>query len=176
MRHLLYLLVVVSFASCAPTYSYYTRDIHDSAKWDDASLSKVQFYVSNDIVMWRDISKGESVVTNGKIKMVNGREVEEVIIKRGTPGVYLFSPQKKQYAISFDPNDDSKYLIFGPSEKVGERYVLLAKEWDRRYGKVTYGNQVYRTSAESAFAYLMVDISKTKSTKVTSEVPRGRKV
>lgn len=176
MRVFIYFLVVVGLASCASTYSYYTRDIHESANWDDAELSRVQFYISNDIVLWRDITKGESVVTNGKIKMVNGREVEEVVIKRGTPGVYLFSPQKKQYAISFDPNDDSKYLIFGPSEKVGERYVLLAKEWDRRFGKVTYGDQVYRTSAESAFAYLMVDISKTKSTRVTSERPSGRKV
>lgn len=176
MRVFIYFLVLVGLASCAPTYSYYTRDIHESANWDDAALSRVQFYISNDIVLWRDITKGESVVTNGKIKMVNGREVEEVVIKRGTPGVYLFSPQKKQYAISFDPNDDSKYLIFGPSVKVGERYVLLAKEWDRRFGKVTYGDQVYRTSAESAFAYLMVDISKTKSTRVTSERPSGRKV
>jgi len=162
--------------SCAPSLSYYTKDIHDSARWNDSELSKIQFYISNDIILWRDVSMGESVINKGKIKMVDGREVEEVIIRKGTPGVYLFSPNSKQYAISFDPMDDSKFLIFGPSEKVNDRYVLLAKEWDKRYGKVTYGDKVYKTSAESAFAYLMVDVSKTKSTKISADKPSGRKV
>ena len=108
--------------------------------------------------------------------MVDGREVEEIIIKKGTPGAYLFSPQKNHLAIGFEGNDDSKYLIFGPSEKVNGRFVLLAKDWDRRYGKVTYGNNVYRTTSESAFAYLMADMHKTKSTKVSSTKASGRKV
>jgi hypothetical protein len=168
--------VFLFLASCAPTLKYYTKDIHDDSRWSDSELSKIQFYISNDIFLWRDISKGESVITNGKIKMVDGREVEEVIIKKGTPGVFLFSPQKNQYAISFDANDDTKYLIFGPSEKVNGRYVLLAKDWDRRFGKVTYGDKVYRTTNESAFAYLMVNVDKIRSTKVSSTKASGRKV
>jgi hypothetical protein len=176
MRTVVFLFVILFLASCAPTLKYYTKDIHDDSRWSDSELSKIQFYLSNDIFLWRDISKGESVIANGKIKMVDGREVEEVIIKRGTPGVFLFSPQKKHYAIGFDANDDTKYLIFGPSEKVNGRYVLLAKDWDRRFGKVTYGDKVYRTTNESAFAYLMVNVDKTRSTKVSSTKASGRKV
>lgn len=176
MKTLYSILVLATIISCAPSLSYYTQNTHDSLVRDDSDPGKIQFYVSNDIILWREISKGESTISNGKIKMVNGREVEEVIIKRGTPGVYLFSPQKKQYAICFDPNDDSKYLIFGPLEKTGDRYVLLAKEWDRRKGKVTYGDKVYNTSAESAFAYLMASVTKTKNTRVSSDTPSGRKV
>jgi hypothetical protein len=176
MRVLVITIFLFSLISCAPTLSYYTKDIHDTARWDDADFSKIQFYISDDILLWRDVSKGESVITNGKIKMVDGREVEEVLIKRGTPGVYLFSPQNKQHAISFDATDDNKYLIFGPSEKVNNRYVLLAKEWGNRYGKVTYGDKVYNTSAQSAFAYLLVDLAKTKNTKINSQRPSGRKV
>ncbi len=108
--------------------------------------------------------------------MVDGREVEEIVIKKGTPGAFLFSPQKNHYAVSFDNNDDSKYLIFGPSEKVNGRYVLLAKDWDRRFGKVTYGDKVYKTTNESAFAYLMVDVDKTRRTKVSTTKAPGRKV
>ncbi len=176
MRHLIFTFLLLSMYSCAPTLDFYTRNIHDSNDWTDADLAKIQFYVSNDIVLWRDISKGESEISNGKIKMVEGRKVEEVIIRRGTPGGFVFSPQNKQYAISFDGTDDSKYLIFGPSDRNNGRYVLLGKEWDRRFGKVTYGDQVYRTSAESAFAYLMVDLRKSSITKVNTERPTGRRV
>lgn len=176
MKIFIGLFTLLVIGSCAPSLSYYTKDIHDNARWDDKDLSKIQFYISADIILWRDITKGESVISNGKIKMVDGREVEEVIIKRGTPGAFLFSPKQKQYAISFDPVDDSKYLIFGPSEKVNDRYVLLAKDWGKRYGNVTYGDKLYRTSAQSAFSYLMVDVSKTKNTKVNSNSPSGRKV
>lgn len=176
MRTVVFSLVVLFLASCAPSLKYYTKEIHDDSRWSDSELGKIQFYLSNDIFLWRDVNRGESVITNGKIKMVDGREVEEIVIKKGTPGAFLFSPQKNHYAVSFDNNDDSKYLIFGPSEKVNGRYVLLAKDWDRRFGKVTYGDKVYKTTNESAFAYLMVDVDKTRRTKVSTTKALGRKV
>jgi len=176
MRTVVFSFILFLLASCAPSLKYYTKDIHDDSRWSDSELGKIQFYLSNDIVLWRDVNRGESVISKGKIKMVDGREVEEIIIKRRTPGVFLFSPQKNHYAIGFDTNDDTKYLIFGPSEKVNGRYVLLAKDWDRRFGKVTYGDKVYRTTNESAFAYLMVDVDKTRSTKVRKTKATGRKV
>ncbi|MBK7806543.1 MAG: hypothetical protein KA270_14405 [Saprospiraceae bacterium] len=176
MRTVVFSLVVLFLASCAPSLKYYTKEIHDDSRWSDSELGKIQFYLSNDIFLWRDVNRGESVITNGKIKMVDGREVEEIVIKKGTPGAFLFSPQKNHYAVSFDNNDDSKYLIFGPSEKVNGRYVLLAKDWDRRFGKVTYGDKVYKTTNESAFAYLMVDVDKTRRTKVSTTKAPGRKV
>ena len=176
MRTVVFSLVVLFLASCAPSLKYYTKEIHDDSRWSDSELGKIQFYLSNDIFLWRDVNRGESVITNGKIKMVDGREVEEIVIKKGTPGAFLFSPQKNHYAVSFVNNDDSKYLIFGPSEKVNGRYVLLAKDWDRRFGKVTYGDKVYKTTNESAFAYLMVDVDKTRRTKVSTTKAPGRKV
>lgn len=176
MRTVVFSLVVLFLSSCAPSLKYYTKEIHDDSRWSDSELGKIQFYLSNDIFLWRDVNRGESVITNGKIKMVDGREVEEIVIKKGTPGAFLFSPQKNHYAVSFDNNDDSKYLIFGPSEKVNGRYVLLAKDWDRRFGKVTYGDKVYKTTNESAFAYLMVDVDKTRRTKVSTTKAPGRKV
>lgn len=175
MRTVVFSLVVLFLASCAPSLKYYTKEIHDDSRWSDSELGKIQFYLSNDIFLWRDVNRGESVITNGKIKMVDGREVEEIVIKKGHLEHFYFHP-KNHYAVSFDNNDDSKYLIFGPSEKVNGRYVLLAKDWDRRFGKVTYGDKVYKTTNESAFAYLMVDVDKTRRTKVSTTKAPGRKV
>jgi hypothetical protein len=114
-------------ASCAPSLKYYTKEIHDDSRWSDSELGKIQFYLSNDIFLWRDVNRGESVITNGKIKDGRWSGSRRNSHKKGTPGAFLFSPQKNHYAVSFDNNDDSKYLIFGPSEKVNGRYVLLAK-------------------------------------------------
>ena len=44
-------------------------------------------------------------------------KIEEVVIKLVRPCVFIFS-QKDNLAIPFGSNDDSKYLIFGPSDKM----------------------------------------------------------
>jgi hypothetical protein len=176
MRIFAYFILTSMLVSCGPSLRFYTEDIHDDNRWSNDELSQIQFYVSDDIVLWRDIKTGESVVKNGKIRTIDGRSVEEVVIKRGTKGQYLFSPKSNQYAVSFDDSDNSKYLIFGPNEKVNNRYVLLAKDWNRSTGKISYGDYIYNTSNESAFAYLMVDYDKRQHTKVSSRIAKGRTV
>ena len=66
--------------------------------------------------------------------------------------------------------------MFGPNPKRGDKYVLLAKDWDRRIGKVTYGGEVYNTLSESAFAGLLVDIKEAKNVKYNSKKASGRRV
>ena len=34
--------------------------------------------------------------------------------------------------------------MFGPNQRVGGRFVLLAKEWNNRRGKVTYDNEIWK--------------------------------
>ncbi|MEZ4911771.1 MAG: hypothetical protein R2774_13035 [Saprospiraceae bacterium] len=171
-------VILFGLSSCSSTSSkyFYTDSLQDNYRWSSDDLKKIQFYLSENIVLWKDVRSDKSTITDGKIKTIDGRLVEEIVIKAGTPGVYLFSPQKDHFAITFDPNDDSKYLVFGPSNKMRGRYVLLAKSWDRNLGKVTYGDQLYNTNSNSAFVHLMVEIKKTGKTKVVSSTPSGRKV
>lgn len=176
MRTLILFFMIVGMMSCAPSLKYYTKDMHDVSGWSQEDLHKIQFYLSGDIVLWRDLGKEEFSISRGKIKMTDGRRIEEVTIKKGTQGVYVFSPKDDQYAISFDSKDDAKYLVFGPSSKVNGRYVLLAKAWDNRIGQVTYGDKVYNTYSESAFSYLTVDMKRVKKVQKKSEMPSGRRV
>jgi hypothetical protein len=176
MRPVAISLIMILITSCAPSLRYYTKDLQDDSRWTDSALKKIQFYVSGDIFLWRDVTRGESVISNGKIKIIDGREVEEVVIKKGTPGIFLFSPKSNHYAISFDAKDKSAFLVFGPSEKVNNRYVLLAKEWATNYGKVTYGDKMYHTGAESAYVYLMVNVDRSGRTTVSRSAAGGRKV
>lgn len=163
-------------SSCGPTLRPFTQDLYDDYSWSDSQLKKIQFYLSDDIVLKREASGGSSEILDGEIKIIEGRKVEQVVIKKGTPGVFLFSPKSERFAVSFDATSDEKYLMFGPSPKAGDRYVLMASEWKHRGGIVTYGGKKWKVNASSAWSTLMVDLKKINQTSVNRETATGRKV
>lgn len=176
MKYLLFLAALpLFFASCSSSLRPFTSHMLDNNEWTIDDLSGVQFYLSEDIVIWREAGKSHTQVENGKIRFEDGRQIEEIVFKEGTPGTYLFSPKRGHFAIGFE-DDPSKYLIFGPSSKVNGQYVLLAKEWHRNYGKVSYGTDIWFTHNESAFVTLLVDVSNRRKTEYRSKTVSGRKV
>jgi hypothetical protein len=172
---LAFIICTFYLASCSPTLRPFTDDIYDEFGNSREKLSKIQFYLSNDIVLWRDYGGKKSSINNGKIRIVDGRKIEEIVFKKGTPGVFVFSPKQDRIAISFEEGE-GKYLMFGPNEKVGGRFVLLAKEWNQKRGKVTYDNETWNTTDASAYANLLVDLEKARNTKVSKKTVKGRKI
>ena len=73
----LFLLVFagILFTACSPTYSPFTQQLYDKNRWSENELKKIQFYLSDDIIMQREISGGASEIISGEIKMINGKEV-----------------------------------------------------------------------------------------------------
>ena len=175
-KYLLLLTMIAFMSSCSPRLTPFTQDLQVENDWSESDLEKIQFYLSKDIVLYRSASSSDAKIEDGKIRMVDGRKVEEVIIEAGTPGVMVFSPKDDRIGVSFDEGSDKKFLMFGPSPKYGDRYVLLAKEWKRRKGEVTYEGKTYYTNKESAYAALMVDLKKYKRTKVKRSSPKGRRI
>lgn len=173
---LFFSLVILGLSSCSKSLSPFTQKLYDTNKWSESELKKIQFYLSDDIVLRRQISSGSSEIVSGEIKMVDGKQVEEVLIKKGTPGVVIFLPKENRFAVSFENDGDRRFLIFGPNPKQGGRYTLRAKEWKRRQGKVTYEDKTYMTQGESAFASLMVDLKKIRNVSVSSRRAGGRKI
>lgn len=169
-------LSMVVLSSCGSKLRYFTNDLYREFRWTDNELSRIQFYVSEDIVLQRKLSGESARIKDGKIRVVNGSEIEEIVIEKGTPGVFLESPKDGKFAISFDSGNESKFLMFGPNEKANGRYVLLAKDWEKKWGTITYGDKTYETSAASAYAALMVDIKKAQKLRVKSQRAKGNKV
>ena len=162
--------------SCGPTLTPFTQELYDEAGWGEDELKQVQFYVSRDIVLYRAYSTGEARIANGKIRMRDGQQIEEVVIRSGTPGALLFIPKQNRFAISFESGSDAPFLMFGPNPKIGDRYVLLAKEWKRHNGKVHYADRVYQVESDAAFASLLVDIDRIGETRVRRKFAKGREV
>lgn len=167
-------IVLTVFSSCSPNLAPFTEDLYDDNRWSDAELQQIQFYVSEDIVLRREASDGVSTIESGKIKMVDGRKVEEVVIRKGTPGIFLFKPKEDRFAVSFESGNDNAYLMFGPNPKVRGRYVLLASEWKRRQGTVSYDNRKFYTPTSSAYAALMVDLKRIRRVSTKSRTASGR--
>jgi hypothetical protein len=163
-------------SSCSPELRPFTSKLLTEGSWSDNELKKIQFYLSDDIVINRVLTEGSSEITSGSIKIVKGEKIEEVRIPRGTPGVFLFRAKEDNFAIGFDANSDKRYLMFGANPKKQGTYVLLASEWKDRQGKVRFDDKFYFTDTNSAWANLMVDLRKIRKVEVASRTVKGRRV
>src|SRR6187431_489337 len=166
----------VTITSCSLPYTYYTKDLHANTQWSEEDIMRIQFYLSDDIMLTRSMNNGETSIAAGTIKIKNGERVEQVVIKSGTPGVLVMMPTEDRYAISFEEKDNDAYLMFGPNPKYEGRFALLAQEWDREYGIVHYKGQAYTADAGSAFSCLMVDLRNEGESKYETHNPTGRTV
>ena len=173
---LLSILGVFFLNSCGPKLTPFTQKLYDENNWSDDELKRIQFYTSDDIILFRELTRGESEIVSGEIKIRNGRKIDEVVIRKGTPGVLMFRPKEDKFAISFEAENDDGYLIFGAAKRRSGQYRLFAKDWNRSFGKVTYDGKTYRTSSESQYATLMVDLKRIRDTKVQKRVAKGRTV
>ena len=169
------LIAIMFLSACSQQLNYFTEDIYEKNKWSESELKQIQFYVSEDIELERVRSASESSITDGQIQINKGRKVEKIVIRKGTPGTLVFSPSTNRFAVSFD-DDPSNYLMFGPNPKARGKYVLLAKDWKKHTGIVSYGNSEYQTTSESAFAALMVDIRQAKKMSYTKTTASGRTI
>lgn len=177
LTHLLGLMLlgILSY-SCSPQLTYINDEMVKQNKWTEDDLKRIQFYLSDNITLTRQLSSGESTITGGKIKIKDGQKIEQIIFKKGTPGILLFLPKENRYAISFDNSSSDKYLVFGPNPKMNSRFALMAKEWDRYMGKVTYNGQIYETSSNSAFSALMVNLKRMHDYNKNVEIAKGVKL
>lgn len=174
-RNIAFLLLIFAGAACGPTLSPLTQRLINENNWSETEFKRIQFYLSEDIVMQRALSGSETEIISGEIKVVDGRKVEEIRIPKGTPGVFSFAPKSQRMAVSFEDGSD-RYLVFGPNPKAGDRYVLLASDWNRNYGKVTYEGRKFRVNSRAAYAALMVDLKKTRKVQVNSRTAKGQRV
>ncbi len=166
-------LLSLILASCASEMIPYTQNIAKKAQINDAQLQAIQFYVSNDIVLYRYLDNTTVEVAGGEIKIIDGRKAEEIVIQSGTPGVAVGS-DGEMIMVSFDP--DGSFLRFAPNPGYGGRYTLMAKDWNGRTGVVDYAGSDFYTSASSSVATLLVSLQQFDQSETTTKTVGGRTV
>ena len=86
------------------------------------SINKVQFYTSEKIVLRREIPQASAAVTNGQIHFERGKYIEEVSIKKNTPGTCEFVDYGVLHMSFEDDNNKTFKFRIDPS---GKFYYLL---------------------------------------------------
>jgi hypothetical protein len=170
---LLLLTTLFVLNSCAFYQPLTEKDIIEN-NLNENSLKQVQFYLSSDIILQRKVGNETSNIKNGKVQIINGELTEEVVIKKGTPGI-LVNTLDNRIGISFEDNDN-QFLMFGPNKNKEGKYYLLASEWKNNTGKVNYEGKIYFCTPQSGKAFITLNIKKLFQLEKEKRKAKGRKL
>lgn len=175
MRKIILFLSIVTLLSSCKNLVPYTDAMRKQHNWSNDDVKRIQFYVSRDIVLHRELANSSTEIVQGKIKMIKGKKVDEILIQAGTKGVVTDIPKENKMLVSFETGED-RYLSFGVNPNAGDKYVLLASDWSNEMGKVHYSGTEYYTDPDSKYAALLVDLRRIDDMQVRQHVAKGRKV
>ncbi|HQW13016.1 MAG TPA: hypothetical protein PK076_10210 [Saprospiraceae bacterium] len=179
MKNIAYTLLfgILLFTACSTsTRTVFSQKFYKNSGLSAEDLKKVQFYVDRDIILERSIDQGSTMIEGGKVLIKGGKKIQEVIIRSGTKGVLTYMPKDDRMGISFDAKNADNYLMFGPNPKNNNRYTLLAENWNKNYGVISYGGAKWTTSASAATATLLIEYSDNRTRKTQTKVESGRSV
>ena len=178
MKKQLYLIILpaIIFTSCSSSKTYFTPDIRRRVEANSVSLTKIQYYADRNIVLKRELEKGETKVISGTVKFENGHNTNIIKLKKGTPGVCTYVGPNK-VSISFEMGD-GKYLNFGKTRNgtADEPYRILADDWVNDYGVITYEGKQYHIEPAGTEASIKIKTKWLKTTKVEKREMKGRTV
>jgi hypothetical protein len=176
MKNILLLILGASLLTGCRTLIPYTSDLRVENQWSQNDLKRIQFYVSQPIVLQRQLRSNETNIVSGKIKTVDGRQVQEIIIRKGTRGVVTAFPDDYRMAVSFEISDQH-FLTFGVDPKRGNRFYLrLADFRPNEFARVTYYGETYDLSPSSLNAHLQINQKRINQLSKNMRVAKGRKV
>ena len=169
------LIIGAMLTSCAPRVPF-TQEVREHYKLTNEELKSLQFYASHDIVLERRSKNNKQKSTQeGTLTVKDGKHIEQVVIRAGTPGVVEKVLGDNRVAVSFETGD-GKFLVFGdPTERNGV-YKLLAGKWVNRRGKITYGGEEFLTSTSSSQVYLEFKMKQLREYRKDQRYAKGRKV
>ena len=160
--------------ACSPTLTPFTQDLYDDFRWNEQDLRQIQFYLSHDLILRKELTSGHTDIVNGEIRIVDGRKVQEVVIPKRTPGVLVYMPELDRFGVSFEQGNDSNYLMFGPNPNYQDRYMILASEWQGVRAILQYEGDYFYTEAGSQLSSLMVDLKQIDNSETKRRKASGR--
>lgn len=184
-------------ASCKVTFNEYTRQQIENNR---VSLSKIQFYNSEKIVLKRTLSVNDLSVTSGKVRVEDGKYTEIIRIKKHTRGK-CESVNNKNLYISFEagqnksfrftnkfPNQADRGYELNPDDCKIEKKSSIALSNGKKNGlpietvqndinvcSVLYDGKTY-TAELPVMPYLLIKKSKYSKRQVKRRTAKGVKV
>lgn len=174
----LLLTFVVALSSCSQKV-YFTQETKEKLEAKGVDLKKIQFYNSEAIVLLREVKDEDIKVAEGKVHVENGKNIEEIIIKRNTPGLFAEANTSDALMIRFEKGG-TKFLPFVPSKDYSGRknifqigYLDRVNSGGNRLAIVNYYDKKYSIVYGSNAALLIdksVLIKEDRKTRVAEGV------
>ena len=88
---------------CGPRLVPFTHELRVQHDLSDSDVKNLQFYVSHQIALRRELTAESSQVTSShKLLLVSGKIIEEVVVEERTPGVVV-AARGGALSVSFEP-------------------------------------------------------------------------
>jgi hypothetical protein len=167
---------LISTQACKPKMNV-TTDVRNRAVANNIALTKLQYYIDRDVVLKRVITTGETKVSSGTIKVENGKQVQIIRLKKGTPGICTLV-QPDRLVISFEEGANKNLTFAAPRNlPPTSSYVLVCSEVDKNnFGKITYDGKVYTVEPDGVRAKIKIKKTSDTKVKVKKDTMKGRKV
>lgn len=169
------LTAITLFTACSSSKTYFNSTVRNNVEANNIAVTQLQFYVDRDVELRREVASGGTKVSAGVVKLENGKYVNIITLKKGTPGVCT-----KTYAdkidVSFEAGD-GKYLTFGKLKRDDRApYTLYADSWHNDLGAITYDGKQYYILAAGSEARLQIKKNVLNSSKIEKREMKGRKI
>ena len=166
-----FVLISIVISSCS-NLIYFTQEIRNDLKENKLDVEKVQFYNSEKIVLLRNLSKEETQIARGTIRLENGQYYEEVIIPKRTKGVAV-RKGSEFLNVAFETGE-KRNLRFDINEY--KKYQISADNWKESYGCIVYDTSTYFIVPASSSTLLMVNKEYISNIEKKRRVLKGRSV
>ncbi len=173
IKQIVFLFLGILFLASCSNKIYYTRELNTKVSQRGLTIHKIQFYVSKKIVMKRILPQNNAELANGEIRFEDGKLIDQVIIKKNTPGTCEFIDNGFMF-MSFEEGSN-KLLKFNPNDN-GQYYELFINQDPANFRKVVYDTAQYVIQTGADNARLWVKKNQDYILKVTNRVAEGKKV
>ncbi|NQY66849.1 MAG: hypothetical protein HRT72_03895 [Flavobacteriales bacterium] len=177
------LILSLSITGCK---SEFTSELRKTVELKGIDLKKIQYYTSETIELKRVMTSKETKTSDGDIVMEEGRQVEMIVIEKGTMGTCENSTSNS-LNIRFELGEGNT-LTFRSRGGLGY-YELFTEDpknktetdannlyWANNYGKVNYGTKEFATTSTYARPKLMIKKKDSKKTQIKKRKASGMKV
>jgi len=152
----------------------FTTTLQDKFGLTKDDFKQIQFYASEDIMLTKELSGKKNEIVRGKIKTLNNKRVDEILISEKTPCLVIDTNSKGNLKVSFSASDE-KTLTFGNIPNT-IKFVLLAESWQGRTGTVNYGGEKYQVGGFGYDASLYVKMKDLRKVRKNRHKEKGRKL
>lgn len=115
-------LVSIGASGCA-SYVDFTQELVDEHKLVGKDLQNLQFYTSHTITLRRELKQGSRQITGShKLLVIAGKQVEEVVIEKHTPGV-IVGVGAGTLKVSFEEGSFLEFSLRGVNEPLTDPVV-----------------------------------------------------